>query len=165
MIDEPPFTAIEPRQRKCRFNSAIEFDTCMGKGGSPVNRFLKLQLEPRTWAEVLPDTEEWADLDGDLMANPPLAELFFRSFDVRPSADEHDDGGRDGCLTSRRLDDAPYANPSRGTTVTTTDAFRPPPPPPSSRRGIRGISRSSRSSPMAPRGPESLSGRRRYTIV
>jgi len=111
----------------------------------------RARLHPRTWAEVLPDTEECADLDGDdLMANPPLAELFFR-----PSPDELDDGGRDGCLTSRRLDDAPYADPSLGTIVTTTDALAPP----SSRLGIRGISSSSTSSPMARRGPNSLSGR------
>lgn len=93
------------------------------------------------------------------MANPPLAELFFRSFDVRPSADEHGDSGCDACLTSRRLVAAPYASPSLGTIVTTTEARRPPPPPPSSSRGIRGISSSSRSSPMARRGPDSPSGR------
>lgn len=101
------------------------------------------------------DAVEWADLDGDLTAYPPLAVLFFR-FD-RPSTDdrrEHVDDGGCGCwdcgvsLTNRRLDAAAYPDdPSRGTTVTTTDAL-------SVRcggdgRGIRGISSSSRSSPMA----------------
>lgn len=97
----------------------------------------------------MPDTIEWADLDGDVMANPPLTELFCRpSPAAAADADDDepdDDGGRvaDGCLISLE-EAAAYAEPSAlGATVTTTDAF----PPSHFRGGIRGISNSSRSSP------------------
>lgn len=85
------------------------------------------------------DTIERADLDGDVIANPPLwAELFFRpELEDDGDDDEPDtDGGpRDAVDGSRNsLDDV--AEPSFGATVTITDALPQPPP---FLRGIRGI--------------------------
>lgn len=100
-----------------------------------------------TWADVLVDTIERADLDGDVMANPPLwAELFFRPEleDDGVDVPDTDGGPRDTVDGSRNsLDDV--AEPSVGATVTITDAL-----PPLFLRGIKGILSSSSPAMMEP---------------